>query len=119
MTQSSEAIGLNPPKTVRSAKQRGAPRRLYKGWAPYVFFAPFLLLTAVFTIYPLFNAVVLAFQQTNGPASRAFVGLSNFRYVLSYPVFYKALANISTYALFSVFLQLSLALGLALLLNTD
>ena len=26
-----------------------APRRMYKGWAPYLFFAPFLLLTAVFT----------------------------------------------------------------------
>jgi ABC-type sugar transport system permease subunit len=96
-----------------------APRRLHRGWAPYLFFAPFLLLTAVFTIYPLFNAIVLAFQQTNGPASRAFVGLDNFRYVLTDPTFYKALGNTTTYAFFSVFLQLPLALGLALLLNTD
>lgn len=96
-----------------------APRRLYKGWAPYAFFAPFLLLTAVFTVYPLFNAIILAFQQTNGPASRAWVGLDNFRYVLTDPVFYKALGNTSTYAFYSVFLQLPLALGLALLLNAD
>ena len=96
-----------------------APRRLYKGWAPYLFFAPFLLLTAVFTIYPLINAIILAFQQTNGPASRVFVGLDNFRYVLSDPTFYKALGNTTTYAFFSVFLQLPLALGLALLLNTE
>jgi ABC-type sugar transport system permease subunit len=96
-----------------------APRRLHRGWAPYLFFAPFLLLTAVFTIYPLINAIVLAFQQTNGPASRAFVGLDNFRYVLTDPTFYKALGNTTTYAFFSVFLQLPLALGLALLLNTD
>jgi ABC-type sugar transport system permease subunit len=96
-----------------------APRRLYKGWAPYLFFAPFLLLTAVFTIYPLINAIILAFQQTNGPASRVFVGLDNFRYVLTDPTFYKALGNTTTYAFFSVFLQLPLALGLALLLNTE
>jgi ABC-type sugar transport system permease subunit len=96
-----------------------APRRLYRGWAPYLFFAPFLLLTAVFTIYPLINAVILAFQQTNGPASRVFVGLDNFRYVLTDPTFYKALGNTTTYAFFSVFLQLPLALGLALLLNTE
>jgi len=95
------------------------PRRLHRGWAPYLFFAPFLLLTAVFTIYPLFNAIVLAFQQTNGPASRVFVGLDNFRYVLTDPTSYKALGNTTTYAFFSVFLQLPLALGLALLLNTD
>lgn len=119
MTQGTEAIGLNPPRSVKAAKKARAPRRLYKGWAPYAFFAPFLVLTAVFTIYPLFNAIVLAFHQTNGPASRAYVGLSNFHYVLTDPVFYKALANTSTYAFFSVFLQLPLALGLAMLLNTD
>ena len=96
-----------------------SPRRLYRGWAPYLFFAPFLLLTAVFTIYPLINAIILAFQQTNGPASRVFVGLANFRYVLTDPTFYKALGNTTTYAFFSVFLQLPLALGLALLLNTE
>ncbi|MEY2934138.1 MAG: L-arabinose transport system permease protein AraP [Pseudomonadota bacterium] len=95
------------------------PRRLYRGWAPYVFLAPFLLLSAVFTVYPLLRAAILAFQQTNGPASRVFVGLDNFRYVLSDPNFYQALGNTSKYALFSLFLQLPLALGLALLLHAD
>jgi ABC-type sugar transport system permease subunit len=118
MTQSSETMGLTPPKQVEEAAKRGrAHRRIYKGWAPYAFFAPFLLLTAVFTIYPLINAAVLAFYQTNGPASRAFVGLSNFRFILTDPEFYQALANTSTYAFYSVFLQLPLSLGLALLLN--
>jgi ABC-type sugar transport system permease subunit len=70
-------------------------------------------------MYPLMNAAKLAFYQTNGPASRAFVGLSNFRFILTDAAFYKALANTSTYAFFSVFLQLPLALGLALLLNAD
>jgi ABC-type sugar transport system permease subunit len=95
------------------------PRRLYRGWAPYAFLAPFLLLSAVFTVYPLIRAAILAFQQTNGPASRVFVGLDNFRYVLSDPNFYQALGNTSKYAFFSLFLQLPLALGLALLLHAD
>jgi ABC-type sugar transport system permease subunit len=120
MTQSSETMGLTPPKQVEATQKRGrAPRRIYKGWAPYAFFAPFLLLTLVFTIYPLINAAVLAFYQTNGPASRTFVGWSNFRFILTDPVFYQALANTSTYAFYSVFLQLPLSLGLAVLLNTD
>jgi ABC-type sugar transport system permease subunit len=120
MTHSSETMGLTSPKQVEAAQRRDrAPRRIYKGWAPYAFFAPFLLLTAVFTIYPLINAAVLAFYQTNGPASRTFVGLSNFRFILTDPVFYQALANTSTYAFYSVFLQLPLSLALALLLNTD
>ena len=119
MTQGTETMSLSAPASVKRTKKQRAPRRIYKGWAPYAFFAPFLLLTVVFTVYPLFNAAILAFQQTNGPASRAWVGLGNFRYVLTDPVFYKALANTSTYAFFSVFLQLPLSLGLALLLNTD
>jgi ABC-type sugar transport system permease subunit len=119
MTQSRGTVGLEARRPAAAPQKQRAPRRLYKGWAPYAFFAPFLLLTAVFTIYPLFNAIILAFQQTNGPASRAWVGLDNFRYVLTDPVFYKALGNTSTYAFYSVFLQLPLALGLALLLNAD
>ena len=105
--------------TSAQAKPGRPPRRLYKGWAPYAFFAPFFVLTAVFTLYPLVNAAILAFYQTNGPATKAFVGLSNFEYVLSDPLFYKALANTSIYAFFSVFLQLPLALALAVLLNRD
>jgi ABC-type sugar transport system permease subunit len=120
VTQSSETIGLTPSKRGASLGRRaGPPRRIYRGWAPYVFFAPFLLLSATFTVYPLVNAAILAFYQTNGPASRAFVGLSNFSYVLTDPLFYRALGNTSIYAFFSVFLQLPLALALALLLNRD
>ncbi len=101
-----------------SSSSGARPRRLYKGWAPYLFVAPFILLSSVFTLYPLLRAALLAFQQTNGPASRAFVGLDNFRYVLSDLNFYQALGNTSTYAFCSLFLQLPLALGLALLLDS-
>lgn len=86
-------------------------------WAPWVFLAPYLALTAVFFVYPFINAVLLAFQQTNGPRSHVWVGLDNFRFVLSDPDFYTALWNTTVYALVSVFVQLPLALGLALMLN--
>lgn len=86
--------------------------------APYLFIAPYVLLTAVFMLYPLFNAAVLAFHQTNGPASRAFVGFGNFGYLLTDPVFHTALKNTTIFALCSVFVQLPIAMGLALLLNS-
>jgi ABC-type sugar transport system permease subunit len=86
--------------------------------APYLFIAPYVLLTAVFMLYPLINAAVLAFHQTNGPASRAFVGFANFGYLLTDPVFHTALKNTTIFALCSVFVQLPLAMGLALLLNS-
>ena len=90
---------------------RSAPRR------PYVFLAPYLLVSAVFFVVPLINAVTLAFYKTNGPRSRVFVGLDNFRFLFHDTVFLTALWNTTVYALVSVFVQLPLAMGLALLLN--
>jgi ABC-type sugar transport system permease subunit len=98
-----------------------APRaqiQTHRGGAPYWFLAPYLVLTTVFLLYPLLHAGVLAFYQTNGPRSRVFVGLDNFAFLLADPVFHKALKNTTIFALCSVFLQLPLSLGLALLLNS-
>ena len=95
-----------------------APAPMYRGGAPYWFLAPYLLLTTVFMLYPLLHAAVLAFYQTNGPRSRVFVGAGNFLFLLGDPVFHKALKNTTVFALCSVFLQLPLSMGLALLLNS-
>ena len=62
-------------------------------WTPWVFLAPYLVLTCVFFIYPFFNAIWLAFHQTNGPTRAVFVGLDNFRFVLSDPDFRTAVWN--------------------------
>jgi ABC-type sugar transport system permease subunit len=106
----------DPQATTKPKKvQTGGP--LYKGAAPYLFLAPYLILTIVFLVYPLIKAAILAFYQTNGPASQAFVGLGNFAFLLSDPVFHKALKNTTIFAIASVFLQLPLSLGLAVLLN--
>jgi len=86
--------------------------------APYLFLLPYFLVTAVFFIYPLIYAAVLAFYQTNGPRTRIFVGLGNFAFVLRDPDFYTAVRNTCVFALCSIFLQLPLSLGLAMLLNT-
>jgi ABC-type sugar transport system permease subunit len=84
---------------------------------PYLFVLPYLLVTAAFTLYPLVNAAVLAFFQTNGPASRTFVGFDNFRFLLSDPAFHKALGNTVAFTAAQVLVMLPLALGLAVLLH--
>lgn len=99
-------------------RRKCASSGTYPPWTPWLFLAPYLALTAVFFLYPFFNAIWLAFHQTNGPLSARFVGLDNFAFVLSDPLFHKALLNTVVFALFSVLVQLPLSLGLALLLNT-
>ncbi len=86
-------------------------------WAPWAFLAPFLLLFAAFTLWPLGQSLVLAFSQTFGPKHSAFVGFDNFRFLLRDPLFWTALGNTALYTAGSVFIQLPIALGLALLLN--
>lgn len=88
-------------------------------FTPLWFLLPYLAYALVFTVYPMFNAGTLAFYQTNGPASKSFVGFDNFRFLLSDEMFHKALWNTTVFALFSVFLQLPLSMGLALLLNSS
>lgn len=85
--------------------------------APWGFLAPYLVLTAVFFLYPFFNSIWLAFHQTNGPRSAVFVGLANFAFVLRDSAFYTAVKNTTIYALASVAIQLPLSLGLAILLD--
>jgi ABC-type sugar transport system permease subunit len=126
MTQSTrEAITRGEPLArVATRPVIDAPALKDSAWhwrvraTPYLFLAPYFLVTLVFFIYPVIYAVQLAFYQTNGPRSQVFVGLSNFTFALTDPDFHTALANTGTYAVFSVFLQLPLALGLAMILNT-
>ena len=91
--------------------------QLQHRWAPYIFVAPFVVLFCTFGLYPLIKSVVLSLFITSGPDSQKFVGLDNFAFLLTDPDFWKALGNTVVFALFSVFLQLPLSLGLALLLN--
>ena len=88
-------------------------------WAPWVFLAPFLLIFAVFTAYPLVRSLVLSTEQTWGPGESRFVGLANYKWLLSDRLFYTALSNTALYTLGSLVVQLPLALGLALVLETQ
>jgi len=71
----------------------------------------------VFLFWPLSQSVLLAFQQTFGPRTTAWVGTSNFSFLLQDPLFWKALGNTTIFALGSVLVQLPLSLALAMLLN--
>ncbi|MEY2929629.1 MAG: L-arabinose transport system permease protein AraP [Pseudomonadota bacterium] len=115
-------VELEPPATTdgegEASKPAPPPRRYYKGKAPYVFLLPYVLLTSVFFVYPFLRAVALAFYQTNGPRSQVFVGLDNFLFLFQDVRFQSAIANTILYTSCSLFLQLPLALALAVLLNS-
>lgn len=121
---------MTSPRSDPSAAPASRPRRgrapagvrvrpQERGWAPYAFLAPYLILTSVFFFVPFLDAIGLAFFETNGPRTRVFVGLANFRFLLTDSTFYRALWNTTVFACASVFVQLPLAMGLAILLNSS
>lgn len=85
--------------------------------APYVLIAPFVVLFLVFTLVPLMQSAPLATHHTFGPSATEYVGLEKFRQALGDPRFWTAMRNTLLFTAGSVFIQLPVALGLALLLN--
>ncbi len=85
--------------------------------APYLFVLPFILIFCTFGLYPIVKSVILSLYMTNGPKDPVYVGLGNYRFLLTDPDFHKAVWNTAVFAFWSVFLQLPLSLGLALLLS--
>jgi len=90
---------------------------LQRRLAPYLFVSPFIILFCVFMLYPLAQSVRYAFLATNGPKNAVFVGFGNFQFLFQDPDFWTAVKNTAIFAFCSVFLQLPLSLGLAVLLN--
>ncbi len=91
--------------------------RSFSEWTPWLFLAPYLLIFGTFVAWPLTRSLVLAFEQTYGPKTTAFVGLLNFQFVLHDPLFWTAVRNTVLFTLAAAVTQIPAALGLALLLN--
>ncbi len=78
--------------------------------------------TALLILAPLVSGILLSFfsiASFSASAPPAFAGLANFAKVLSTDAFYNALGNGVYFSAASVFVQLLLAVAVALLLNTS
>ena len=90
--------------------------------APYVFLSPFLILFAVFGIFPLVFSLYLAFQSwepTSGLQAMEFVGLGNFAFALQDEWFWKSLKNTGWLAVASGVPQHLVAIPLAVFIHTS
>ncbi len=70
--------------------------RLSPRWAPYVLISPYLVLFAVFGLFPLLFSLYLAFhswEPTSGLNAMEYVGVANFVFALGDEWFWKSLKN--------------------------
>ena len=78
---------------------------------------PALLIYLIFSIIPILISIYYSFMDWNGFGSMKFVGLQNFIDIAKDPIFWKSVKNNLFVVIASVFGQIPIALGLALLLN--
>ncbi|RAU95339.1 sugar ABC transporter permease [Paenibacillus sp. YN15] len=79
---------------------------------------PALLIYSIFCIFPIFISFYYSFMDWNGLSTMSFIGLDNFKEVLRDSIFWKGALNNLYVVLASVFGQVPIALGVALLLNS-
>ena len=88
-----------------------------RSWAPYAFISPFYLLYATFMLYPLVSSMWTSFHFQRTLDYSIFVGLFNYRILLGDAQFWQALGNTLYFTLGVLFVQLPVALAMALIVN--
>lgn len=84
----------------------------------YLFLVPALLIYLSVIVFPVFYSVFISLHKTNGVGEMVFVGLDNFRQLIfDDPVFHIAIRNNMIWILLTIFVTMTLALLLAVLLN--
>ncbi|MGC5165276.1 carbohydrate ABC transporter permease [Luteimicrobium sp. DT211] len=111
---------------VQPARARGAAqaagsrgRRTGRGSgrsAPYVFMTPWMLGAVLLTIGPMLYSLYLSFTDYDLFGAPSWIGLGNYREMVSDPQFWASAWVTVRYVLLSAPLKLALALGVALLL---
>lgn len=88
-------------------------RRKLLGWA---FIAAPVALIILFYFYPMLSAFIMSLQSGKG-ANLSFVGLTNYKRLLSDPVFIQSLKNTLIFLIFQVPIMVVLAIFFSVLLN--
>jgi len=103
--------GLTPKKRTRMGKSW----HVFK--YPLLFLTPWIIGLLVFSIYPIIRSLYLSLTNFNLFEAPVFIGIENYKTLLSDPRFLKSFTVTINYVLFGVPLQLMFALLLALVLN--
>ena len=84
----------------------------------YLMVAPFMILFAVFFLYPILSGFYYSFFDWNGVKTPDFAGLANYENIIESRDFSRAMTNLFFYILITVPLGIGMALGLALLVDS-
>ena len=115
---------MNIPQVIKTPmkwQQRiKPPKRVQDNLTIFLFLLPSFVLFLLFIIYPIFRASYFSLFNWNGlgPATD-FVGLNNFKQILTDQVFLKSITNCLLIVVLSLSIQLPFALILAIMVGRD
>jgi len=92
-------------------------RQMRRDNAFYLAMAPFVVIFLIFSVFPVLFSFYLGFNQWDGFSEPRFVGFENYLRALNDPVFQKAIWNTIYLWFWSSVVTVTLALGLAVLVN--
>ncbi|MBN1427822.1 MAG: sugar ABC transporter permease [Anaerolineae bacterium] len=106
--------------TFMPYKSRGITRKAQDRLTILLFLLPAFIFIAIFQIYPMIRSAYFSVWEWNGLGPlETYVGLKNFTDIWSDKSFWKGLQNTSLIVVWSLTIQLPLALILALLIERD
>ncbi len=98
-------------------------KSLQSRWTGYWFVLPLVMIVFVFLIYPIVKAALMSVQYwylpKPSPEGNYFVGLENYKYVLTSKYFHNSLKITTLYIVITVIVRFILGLGTALLLDVN
>lgn len=88
-------------------------------WVGLLFIAPFVAAAVFFMLYPIAEAIRMAFYSYNPlrPDLSQFVGFDNFAFIFRDPLFWDSFRQATIWTLLSIVFQTVLGVGIALLLH--
>ena len=96
-----------------------SPARFFRRYLKhYVLLLPFFLLFAIFYLYPLVYSVVISLMKWDGIHAPVFVDLQNYTRIVNQPRFATSMLNLGRFVLIVVPVGITIALALALLVDT-
>ena len=102
------------------SKQTRSPRHAQDYLTIALFLLPAIILVLVFLVYPIFRSAYYSLFNWNGygPATH-FIGLGNYQEILTDNVFQKAVGDCLLIVVFSLVIQLPVALAVAIMVGRD
>jgi multiple sugar transport system permease protein len=106
-----------PIETVSGRKPAFLSRYRRELLGGMLLLSPALLILLGLVAYPFFYAIWLSFFEKSVGAVGRFVGLANFRYVITWPQFLSALYNTAVFTVSALAIKFVLGMAVALVLN--